>query len=103
MAWEVRKLTTHLNFWTILMYLVNRYFCAPLHPFQLSNLLSKCSFIEGPLSGFAPPQTPASPANTLDPSLAHQTPSELFTPFNPASVPSGRRILFTGQNNRENR
>ncbi|XP_056336753.1 DAB adaptor protein 1a isoform X9 [Danio aesculapii] len=35
------------------------------------------------------PSTPASPANTLDPSLAHQTPSELFTPFNPASVPSG--------------
>ncbi|XP_009292844.1 disabled homolog 1 isoform X8 [Danio rerio] len=35
------------------------------------------------------PSTPASPANTLDPLLAHQTPSELFTPFNPASVPSG--------------
>uniref|UniRef100_A0A673I7C0 Disabled homolog 1-like n=1 Tax=Sinocyclocheilus rhinocerous TaxID=307959 RepID=A0A673I7C0_9TELE len=35
------------------------------------------------------PSTPASPANTLDPTLAHQTPSELFTPFNPASVPSG--------------
>ncbi|XP_042602992.1 disabled homolog 1-like isoform X10 [Cyprinus carpio] len=35
------------------------------------------------------PSTPASPANTLDPSLAHQTPSELFTPFNPTSVPSG--------------
>ncbi|XP_017544484.1 DAB adaptor protein 1a isoform X7 [Pygocentrus nattereri] len=35
------------------------------------------------------PSTPASPANTLDPTLAHQPPSELFTPFNPASVPSG--------------
>ncbi|XP_039547853.1 DAB adaptor protein 1a isoform X10 [Pimephales promelas] len=35
------------------------------------------------------PSTPASPANTLDRTLAHQTPSELFTPFNPASVPSG--------------
>ncbi|XP_052442795.1 disabled homolog 1-like isoform X8 [Carassius gibelio] len=35
------------------------------------------------------PSTPASPANTLDPTLAHQTPSELFTPFNPSSVPSG--------------
>uniref|UniRef100_A0A9J8CY91 DAB adaptor protein 1a n=1 Tax=Cyprinus carpio carpio TaxID=630221 RepID=A0A9J8CY91_CYPCA len=35
------------------------------------------------------PSTPASPASTLDPTLAHQTPSELFTPFNPASVPSG--------------
>uniref|UniRef100_A0A672T794 Disabled homolog 1-like n=1 Tax=Sinocyclocheilus grahami TaxID=75366 RepID=A0A672T794_SINGR len=35
------------------------------------------------------PSTPASPANTLDPTLAHQTPSELFTPFNPTSVPSG--------------
>uniref|UniRef100_A0A8C0YAY2 DAB adaptor protein 1a n=1 Tax=Cyprinus carpio carpio TaxID=630221 RepID=A0A8C0YAY2_CYPCA len=35
------------------------------------------------------PSTPASPPNTLDPSLAHQTPSELFTPFNPTSVPSG--------------
>uniref|UniRef100_A0A673MSJ5 Disabled homolog 1-like n=1 Tax=Sinocyclocheilus rhinocerous TaxID=307959 RepID=A0A673MSJ5_9TELE len=35
------------------------------------------------------PSTPASPANTLDPMLAHQTPSELFTPFNPTSVPSG--------------
>ncbi|XP_041967961.1 DAB adaptor protein 1a isoform X7 [Alosa sapidissima] len=35
------------------------------------------------------PSTPASPANTLDPSLAHQPPSELFAPFNPASVPSG--------------
>ncbi|XP_051501581.1 disabled homolog 1-like isoform X2 [Myxocyprinus asiaticus] len=33
------------------------------------------------------PSTPASPANTLDPSLAHQP--ELFSPFNPASVPSG--------------
>ncbi|XP_028817272.1 disabled homolog 1 isoform X1 [Denticeps clupeoides] len=35
------------------------------------------------------PSTPASPANTLDPSLAHQPPSELFAPFNPAAVPSG--------------
>ncbi|XP_023650431.1 disabled homolog 1-like isoform X2 [Paramormyrops kingsleyae] len=35
------------------------------------------------------PSTPASPANTLDPSLTHQPPSELFAPFNPASVPSG--------------
>ncbi|XP_063056150.1 DAB adaptor protein 1a [Engraulis encrasicolus] len=35
------------------------------------------------------PSTPASPANTLDPSLALQPPSELFAPFNPASVPSG--------------
>ncbi|XP_076873173.1 disabled homolog 1 isoform X2 [Brachyhypopomus gauderio] len=35
------------------------------------------------------PSTPASPANTLDPTLTHQTASELFTPFNPASVPSG--------------
>ncbi|XP_035380642.1 DAB adaptor protein 1a isoform X3 [Electrophorus electricus] len=35
------------------------------------------------------PSTPASPANTLDTTLAHQTASELFTPFNPASVPSG--------------
>ncbi|KAJ8376374.1 hypothetical protein SKAU_G00069540 [Synaphobranchus kaupii] len=35
------------------------------------------------------PSTPASPANTLDPAMAHQPPSELFAPFNPASVPSG--------------
>ncbi|XP_064189590.1 DAB adaptor protein 1a isoform X8 [Anguilla rostrata] len=35
------------------------------------------------------PSTPASPANTLDPTMAHQPPSELFAPFNPASVPSG--------------
>ncbi|XP_061096668.1 DAB adaptor protein 1a isoform X2 [Conger conger] len=35
------------------------------------------------------PSTPASPANTLDPSMAHQPPSELFPSFNPASVPSG--------------
>ncbi|XP_066548765.1 disabled homolog 1 isoform X4 [Amia ocellicauda] len=35
------------------------------------------------------PSTPASPANTLDPSLVHQPPSEMFAPFNPASVPSG--------------
>ncbi|KAA0708800.1 Disabled -like protein 1 [Triplophysa tibetana] len=35
------------------------------------------------------PSTPASPANTLDRTLAHQPPSELFNPYNPASVPSG--------------
>ncbi|XP_054645405.1 DAB adaptor protein 1a isoform X6 [Dunckerocampus dactyliophorus] len=35
------------------------------------------------------PSTPASPANTLDPSLGLQPPTELFAPFNPASVPSG--------------
>ncbi|XP_030626584.1 disabled homolog 1 [Chanos chanos] len=35
------------------------------------------------------PSTPASPANSLDPTLAHQTPSDLFSPFSPASVPSG--------------
>ncbi|XP_041704801.1 disabled homolog 1 isoform X9 [Coregonus clupeaformis] len=35
------------------------------------------------------PSTPASPDNTLDPSLGLQPPTELFTPFNPASVPSG--------------
>ncbi|XP_045562337.1 disabled homolog 1 isoform X6 [Salmo salar] len=35
------------------------------------------------------PSTPASPANTLDPSLGLQPTTELFTPFNPASVPSG--------------
>ncbi|XP_071005639.1 disabled homolog 1-like isoform X1 [Oncorhynchus clarkii lewisi] len=35
------------------------------------------------------PSTPASPANTLDPSLGLQPTPELFTPFNPASVPSG--------------
>ncbi|XP_061744177.1 DAB adaptor protein 1a isoform X4 [Nerophis ophidion] len=35
------------------------------------------------------PSTPASPANTLDPSLSLQPPTELFSPFNPASVPSG--------------
>ncbi|XP_051954262.1 DAB adaptor protein 1a isoform X2 [Xyrauchen texanus] len=33
------------------------------------------------------PSTPASPASTLGPTMAHQP--ELFTPFNPASVPSG--------------
>uniref|UniRef100_M4A9S7 DAB adaptor protein 1a n=1 Tax=Xiphophorus maculatus TaxID=8083 RepID=M4A9S7_XIPMA len=33
--------------------------------------------------------TPASPANTLDPSQGLQPPTELFAPFNPASVPSG--------------
>uniref|UniRef100_A0AAV2KTG4 PID domain-containing protein n=1 Tax=Knipowitschia caucasica TaxID=637954 RepID=A0AAV2KTG4_KNICA len=35
------------------------------------------------------PSTPASPANTLDPSQGLQHPTELFSPFNPASVPSG--------------
>ncbi|XP_060934636.1 DAB adaptor protein 1a [Limanda limanda] len=35
------------------------------------------------------PSTPASPANTLDHSLGLQPPTELFSPFNPASVPSG--------------
>nr|XP_023855013.1 disabled homolog 1 isoform X2 [Salvelinus alpinus] len=35
------------------------------------------------------PSTPASPANTLDLSLGLQPTTELFTPFNPASVPSG--------------
>uniref|UniRef100_A0A8C5D0Y1 PID domain-containing protein n=1 Tax=Gouania willdenowi TaxID=441366 RepID=A0A8C5D0Y1_GOUWI len=35
------------------------------------------------------PSTPVSPANTLDPSLGLQPPTELFAPFNPASVPSG--------------
>ncbi|KAJ7986557.1 hypothetical protein DPEC_G00341090 [Dallia pectoralis] len=35
------------------------------------------------------PSTPASPANTLDRSLGLQNPTELFTPFNPSSVPSG--------------
>ncbi|XP_068449096.1 disabled homolog 1 isoform X5 [Clinocottus analis] len=35
------------------------------------------------------PSTPASPANTLDPSLGLQPPTELFASFNPASVPSG--------------
>nr|XP_057928433.1 DAB adaptor protein 1a isoform X2 [Doryrhamphus excisus] len=35
------------------------------------------------------PSTPASPANTLDLSLGLQPPTELFAPFNPASVPSG--------------
>ncbi|MED6266270.1 Disabled 1 [Characodon lateralis] len=35
------------------------------------------------------PSTPASPANTLDPSQGLQPPTELFTPFNPASMPSG--------------
>ncbi|XP_034439703.1 DAB adaptor protein 1a isoform X1 [Hippoglossus hippoglossus] len=35
------------------------------------------------------PSTPASPANTLDRSLGLQPPTELFAPFNPASVPSG--------------
>ncbi|MEQ2283139.1 hypothetical protein AMECASPLE_008199 [Ameca splendens] len=35
------------------------------------------------------PSTPASPANTLDPSQGLQPPTELFAPFNPASMPSG--------------
>lgn len=35
------------------------------------------------------PSTPASPGNTLDPSQGLQPPTELFAPFNPASVPSG--------------
>ncbi|XP_023674671.2 disabled homolog 1-like isoform X3 [Paramormyrops kingsleyae] len=35
------------------------------------------------------PSTPASPANTLGPSLSHQHPSEHFAPFSPGSVPSG--------------
>ncbi|XP_069378453.1 disabled homolog 1 isoform X6 [Paralichthys olivaceus] len=35
------------------------------------------------------PSTPASPANILDPSQGLQPPTELFAPFNPASVPSG--------------
>ncbi|XP_042564830.1 DAB adaptor protein 1a isoform X5 [Clupea harengus] len=51
------------------------------------------------------PSTPASPANTLDPSLAHQPPSELFAPFNPSgyvtmgAVPPGHwaQQPFAGQ------
>lgn len=39
-----------------------------------------------------PTQTPASPANTLDPLQGLQPPTELFAPFNPASVPSGRTL-----------
>lgn len=39
------------------------------------------------------PQTPASPANTLDPSQGLQPPTELFAPFNPASVPSGEAFV----------
>ncbi|XP_041133954.1 disabled homolog 1-like isoform X9 [Polyodon spathula] len=35
------------------------------------------------------PSTPASPANTLDPGVLHQHPSEMFGPFNPAALPSG--------------
>uniref|UniRef100_A0A672FIV7 DAB adaptor protein 1a n=1 Tax=Salarias fasciatus TaxID=181472 RepID=A0A672FIV7_SALFA len=38
---------------------------------------------------FTGQSTPASPANTLDPSQGLQPPTELFAPFNPASVPSG--------------
>lgn len=50
-------------------------------------------------SVFLPPdlqraQTPASPANTLDPSQGLQPPTELFAPFNPATVPSGRTLLL---------
>lgn len=40
-----------------------------------------------------PAQTPASPANTLDPSQGLQPPTELFAPFNPATVPSGRNLV----------
>lgn len=40
-----------------------------------------------------PAQTPASPANTLDPSQGLQPPTELFAPFNPATVPSGRTLF----------
>ncbi|XP_062419557.1 DAB adaptor protein 1a isoform X2 [Pungitius pungitius] len=35
------------------------------------------------------PSTPASPADTLAPPLGLQPPTELFSPFNPAPVPSG--------------
>ncbi|XP_051929137.1 DAB adaptor protein 1a isoform X3 [Hippocampus zosterae] len=35
------------------------------------------------------PSTPASPANSLDPSQGPQPPAELYAPYNPASVPSG--------------
>ncbi|XP_056895050.1 DAB adaptor protein 1a isoform X8 [Takifugu flavidus] len=35
------------------------------------------------------PSTPASPASTFDPSQGLQPPTELFAPFNPATVPSG--------------
>uniref|UniRef100_H3CDH2 DAB adaptor protein 1a n=1 Tax=Tetraodon nigroviridis TaxID=99883 RepID=H3CDH2_TETNG len=35
------------------------------------------------------PSTPASPVATLDPSQGLQPPTELFAPFNPATVPSG--------------
>uniref|UniRef100_A0A3Q3VPV6 PID domain-containing protein n=1 Tax=Mola mola TaxID=94237 RepID=A0A3Q3VPV6_MOLML len=35
------------------------------------------------------PSTPVSPANTLDSTQGLQPPTELFAPFNPASVPSG--------------
>lgn len=41
-----------------------------------------------------PTQTPASPANTLDPSQGPQPPTELFAPFNPASVPSGKTLFY---------
>lgn len=48
-----------------------------------------------PFSSFLshPAQTPASPANTLDPSQGLQPPTELFAPFNPATVPSGRTLF----------
>lgn len=42
-----------------------------------------------------PAQTPASPANTLDPSQGLQPPTELFAPFNPASVPSGGTLFIS--------
>uniref|UniRef100_A0A3P9M0W5 DAB adaptor protein 1a n=1 Tax=Oryzias latipes TaxID=8090 RepID=A0A3P9M0W5_ORYLA len=41
------------------------------------------------------PSSPASPANTLDPSQGLQAPTELFAPFNPASVPSGYVTMGT--------
>lgn len=37
-----------------------------------------------------PVQTPASPASTFDPLQGLQPPTELFAPFNPAAVPSGK-------------
>ncbi|KAA8589848.1 hypothetical protein FQN60_013213, partial [Etheostoma spectabile] len=46
-------------------------------------------FSSTPTSNHNPAQTPASPANTLDPSQGLLPPTELFAPFNPASVPSG--------------
>uniref|UniRef100_A0A3P9IXS6 DAB adaptor protein 1a n=1 Tax=Oryzias latipes TaxID=8090 RepID=A0A3P9IXS6_ORYLA len=41
------------------------------------------------------PSSPASPANTLDHSQGLQAPTELFAPFNPASVPSGYVTMGT--------